>query len=105
MALFADDPLRFHLFDNACCTVIANAELTLDPGNRRFALLSHKTDRLIEQRVQLFTTVETTAAAFAFAVGGNTIDVLRTAAGFPVLNHSVDFLGRVQMPRGRAPAW
>ncbi len=40
MALLADDTLRFHLFDNTRGTVIADAELTLNPGNRRFALRS-----------------------------------------------------------------
>ena len=92
MALLADNALRFHLFDDTRGTVIANAELALHPGNRRFTLLGHKADRLIEQRIQLFTAVETTAAAFAFAVGGNAVNILRTTAGFPVLNHSVDFL-------------
>ena len=58
MALLADDTLRFHLFDNTRGTVIADAELTLNPGNRRFALLGHKVDCLIEQRIQLFPAVE-----------------------------------------------
>lgn len=84
MALLADDTLRFHLFDNTRGTVIADAELTLNPGNRRFALLGHKVDCLIEQRIQLFPAVEAATAAFAFAVGGNAIHILRATAGFPV---------------------
>ena len=64
----SDDTLRFHLFDNTRGTVIADAELTLNPGNRRFAL-RHKVDCLIEQRIQLFPAIEA-ADAFAFAVGG-----------------------------------
>ena len=105
MALLADNALRFHLFDDTRGTVIANAELALHPGNRRFTLLGHKADRLIEQRIQLFTAVETTAAAFAFAVGGNAVNILRTTAGFPVLNHSVDFLVANKRPMDAHPIW
>jgi hypothetical protein len=82
MPLLAHDALRFHLLDDTRGAVIANAELTLYPGYGRFAFFRHKVDRLIEQRIQLFTAVKATAAAFAFAIGGNAIDILRTTARF-----------------------
>lgn len=68
MALLADDTLRFHLFDNTCRTVISDAELTLNAGNRGFTFFSDEVHGLIEQRIQLFTTVKAAAAAFAFTI-------------------------------------
>lgn len=98
MTLLAHDTLSFHLLNDTRGAVIANTELTLHPGYGSLAFLRHKVDGLIEQRIELFTALVATAAAFAFAIGGDAIDILRTPARLPVLNDGVNFLVAYKAP-------
>lgn len=55
-------------------------------------VFSDKLHRLIEQRIQFFSAIETARATFAFTVGGDAINILWATTRFPVLHHGMNFL-------------
>ena len=48
MPLLTDNALSFHLLNDARRAVVANTELTLNAGDRRFAFFGNKINRLVE---------------------------------------------------------